>query len=68
MLQLCNLNIIETDKNKKRVDSMETMMTNSLESVKASCLKNKQTYITDIELAVGKRIMKSEEKSRKIMH
>lgn len=67
MLQLCNLNITETDKNKKRVDSMETMM-NSLESVKASCLKNKQTYITDIELAVGKRIMKSEEKSRKIMH
>lgn len=44
------LNILETDKNKKRVDSMETMM-NTLESVKASCLKNKPTYITDIELA-----------------
>lgn len=29
---------------------METMM-NTLESVKASCLKNKPTYITDIELA-----------------
>lgn len=64
MLPLHNLNTTKTDENKKSC-FYENWWILWKQSVKASCLKKKKT---DTELAVGKRIMKSEEKFRRSMH